>query len=104
MAVVRVETTEPLNDLVLVRHRKPLAAAALSVLWPGFGHAYLGRTAAAVGFVLVQVLLVLTSVAPGAWRLTVPAWGALVAVAALHAWRTALRQEGTTDAEDAAEG
>ena len=100
MAVVRVEITEPLNDLVLVRHRKPLAAAALSVVWPGLGHAYLGRTAAAVGLVLAQVLLVVLTVAPEVWRVTVPVWGLLVLASAVHAWREAARQErGRLDAD-----
>ncbi|WP_432510448.1 hypothetical protein [Kineococcus sp. SYSU DK001] len=80
----------------LERHRGPAAAAALSVLWPGLGHASLGRTAPAVGFIAAQVLLVLLTVAPGAWRATVPAWAVLVTVAAVTAWRTARRHPART--------
>ncbi|WP_380171086.1 hypothetical protein ACFEMC_19115 [Kineococcus sp. DHX-1] len=73
------------------RHR--LAAAALSVLWPGLGHAYLGRTAAAVALVTAQVLLVVLTVLPQAWRVTLPAWAVLVALAAATAWRAARSPE-----------
>ncbi|WP_432541859.1 hypothetical protein [Kineococcus sp. SYSU DK002] len=78
----------------LRRHRGPAAAAALSVLWPGLGHAHLGRTAPAAGLIAAQVLLVLLTVAPGAWRFTVPAWGVLVALAAVTAWRAARERPG----------
>ncbi|MEZ0492391.1 hypothetical protein AB2L28_09080 [Kineococcus sp. TBRC 1896] len=74
--------------------RREVAAAALSVLWPGLGHAYLGRTAAAVALVLAQVLLVVLTVLPGAWRVTLPAWVALTALAAVGAWRAARHAPG----------
>lgn len=77
--------------------RRRLAAAALSALWPGLGHAYLGRTVAAVALVLAQVLLVVLSVLPGAWRVTLPAWGALVVLAAVGAWRAARRDGRSED-------
>jgi carbon starvation protein CstA len=89
---VGVEIEKPNLD----KHRKPLAAAGLSVLWPGFGHAYLGRTAPAVGLVAAMVLLVVLTVLPEAWRVTVPAWGVLVVVAAVTAWRTAAKDRDRT--------
>jgi hypothetical protein len=95
MAVVRAVThVEAGDEIVVVRDRRAWAAAGLSVLWPGFGHAYLGRTAAAVGFVVAQVLVVVLSVVPGAWRFTLPVWAVLVVVAAVSAWRAA-RQAAT---------
>ncbi|PRY16118.1 hypothetical protein [Kineococcus rhizosphaerae] len=89
MTVVKWEDLEVLETgRVSVRvPRRPLAAAALSVLWPGFGHAYLGRTASAVGLAAAMVTLVVLTVLPGAWRFTAPAWGALLVVAAVTAWR-----------------
>ena len=77
---------------------RPLAAAGLSLLWPGLGHAFLGRTAAAVACVTAQVVLVVLSVAPGFWRVTVPIWLVLVAsAAATAAW--AARREGHASVE-----
>ena len=73
-----------------VRTRTP-AAAGLSLLWPGLGHAYLGRTASAVAFVVAQVLVVVLSVVPGFWRVTAPVWVLLVVSAAWSAARTARR-------------
>lgn len=73
--------------------RRRLAAAGLSALWPGLGHAYLGRTVAAVALVAAQVLLVVLTVLPEAWRVTLPAWIVLVTVAAATAWRAARSPE-----------
>ncbi|MEW1956458.1 hypothetical protein [Kineococcus sp. NPDC059986] len=73
--------------------RRQVAAAGLSALWPGLGHAYLGRTTAAVALTAVQVLLVVLTVLPGAWRVTLPAWGVLVLLSAVAAWRAAGRAE-----------
>ena len=70
---------------------RALAAAGLSLLWPGLGHAYLGRTSTAVGFVIAQVLVVVLSVVPGFWRVTAPVWVLLVVSAAWSAARTARR-------------
>jgi hypothetical protein len=86
MTVTRAEGTE--GDLV-VHTARPMAAAGLSVLWPGLGHAFLGRTAPAVGFVLAQVVVVVLSVLPGFLRVTVPVWALLVIWSAWSAWRTA---------------
>ncbi|NYD22247.1 hypothetical protein [Kineococcus aurantiacus] len=77
-------------------HRRALAAAALSVLWPGFGHAYLGRTPAAVGLIAAMVVLVVLTVFPGAWRATVPAWAGLVVLAAVAAWRSGAARPART--------
>jgi len=88
MAVLRAVTRAD-DELVVVRDRRPWAAVGLSVLWPGFGHAFLGRTAPAVAFVVAQVLVVVASVLPEAWRVTVPVWAVLVVVAAVSAWRAA---------------
>ncbi|WP_432561513.1 hypothetical protein [Kineococcus sp. SYSU DK003] len=71
--------------------RRELAAVALSVLWPGFGHAFLGRTTPAVGFGATQVLLVVLMVLPWTWRLGVLAWAVLVVAAATSAWVSASR-------------
>lgn len=68
---------------------RPLAAAGLSLLWPGLGQAFLGRTGLAVAFVLAQVGVVVLSVLPGFWRVTGPVWGALVVTSAWSAWRSA---------------
>ena len=70
---------------------RALAAAGLSLLWPGLGHAYLGRTSTAVGFVIAQVLVVVLSVMPGFWRVTAPVWVLLVVGSALNAAWSAAR-------------
>lgn len=70
---------------------RTLAAAGLSLLWPGLGHAYLGRTSTAVALVTAQVLVVVLSVLPGFWRVTVPVWLLLVLTAVVTAAWTARR-------------
>lgn len=78
---------------------RPFAAVGLSLLWPGFGHAFLGRTATAVGYVTAMVLLVVLSVLPGFWRVTVPLWGLLVVAAAVTSFRTARRAAPAVEGE-----
>ncbi|WP_432523562.1 hypothetical protein [Kineococcus sp. SYSU DK006] len=84
---------------VLQVHRGPgagsaLVAAALSLLWPGLGHAYLGRHVPAAGLGAVQVALVVLSVLPGAWRVTGPLWLLLVALAVTTSVLAARRARG----------
>ncbi|NAZ77696.1 hypothetical protein GTQ99_20100 [Kineococcus sp. T13] len=72
----------------------PPVAAGLSVLWPGLGHAYLGRHVPAAGLGAVQVALVVLSVLPGAWRVTGPLWLLLVALAVTTSVLAARRVPG----------
>ena len=75
---------------------RPLAAAGLSLRWPGVGHAFLGRTASAVAFVLAEVALVVLSVLPGFWRVTAPVLLVLaVSAAASAAWAARPCSSGT---------
>ena len=71
-----------------------LVAAVLSLLWPGLGHAYLGRHVPAAGLGVLQVALVVLSVLPGAWRVTGPLWLLLVALAVTTSVLAARRTSG----------
>jgi hypothetical protein len=84
----RTDDLEVRRDPVRAR---ALTAAGLSLLWPGLGHAYLGRTAPAVAFVIAQVLVVVLSVMPGFWRVTAPVWVLLVLSSAVNSAWTARR-------------
>jgi hypothetical protein len=95
----RHRTSHRTSDLEVRRdplRARALAAAGLSLLWPGLGHAYLGRTAPAVAFVIAQVLVVVLSVMPGFWRVTAPVWVLLVVGSAWSAARTARRDAGAS--------
>lgn len=78
-----------------------LTTVALSVLWPGLGHVYAGRGPIGVAFGLAQVVLVVVTVFPGAWRVTLPLWVLLVVLAAFDAARLPSRRDTPRRPRDA---
>lgn len=90
------------DEVVVLHGPRAVWAAALSVLWPGLGHVYVGATSVGAALVTAQVVLVIVTVFPHAWRVTGPLWAVLVVAAALSAAWSARRSAPPETTADAA--
>jgi TM2 domain-containing membrane protein YozV len=58
----------------VVSAKSPGVAVLLSFIWLGAGHLYVGRIGLGIGIMVFDFFLILLSLIPFSWILTVPVW------------------------------
>jgi len=68
----------------VVNAKSPGVAVLLSFIWLGAGHLYVGTIGLGIGLMVFDFLLVLISLIPFSWFLTVPVWLIAFIFVAIH--------------------
>ncbi|MBL8928429.1 MAG: hypothetical protein JNM77_19700 [Pseudonocardia sp.] len=68
----------------VVNAKSPGVAVLLSFIWLGAGHLYVGNIGLGIGLMVFDFFLVLVSLIPLSWILTVPVWLISFVFIAIH--------------------
>jgi TM2 domain-containing membrane protein YozV len=74
----------PQPALHVVSAKSPGIAVLLTFLWLGAGDLYVGRIGLGIGLMVFDAFLVLLSIIPFSWIITVPVWWIAFICVAIH--------------------
>jgi TM2 domain-containing membrane protein YozV len=68
----------------VVSAKSPGVAVLLSFIWLGAGHLYVGKIGLGIGLMVLDFFLVMLSLIPFTWIITVPVWLITFVFVAIH--------------------
>ena len=74
----------PQQMVHVVNAKSPGVAVLLSFIWLGAGHLYVGNIGLGIGLMVFDFFLVMVSLIPFSWILTVPVWMLAFVFIAIH--------------------